>query len=127
MQSIDNRFNGCLDDEFGFSDADVQQLSRAYLQVASPGWGPLRCVTLTNYRRGESEGCWSGRICNVDPGDRKWVQLFSSDTYPAGQWVVVAVGIHDSNYFWVNDMSCDAAMSNRWFVRHIVLRSTGAP
>lgn len=127
LQSIDNRYGGCLDDEFGFSDASIQQLSRSYMQVASPGWGALRYGTLTDYRRGESDGCWSGSICNVVAGSIKWIQLFSADSYAANQWVTVAVGVHDYNYFWVNDMSCDAAMTNRWFIRRIAMRSTGAP
>jgi hypothetical protein len=127
LQPIDNRFSGCLEDEFGFSDANIQQLCRAYMQVASPGWGALRYMALVDYRRGEDEGCWAGNICGVTPGTHKWVQLFSMDSYAAGQWVTVAIGVHDYNYFWVNDMSCDAAVTNRWFVRRIAMRSTGAP
>lgn len=127
LQSIDNRYSGCLDDEFGFSDASIQQQSRAYIQVATPAWGERRYGTLTDYHRGESEGCWSGSICNVVAGSLKWVQLFSADSYAANQLVTVAIGIHDYNYFWVNDMSCDAAMTNRWFIRRIAMRSTGAP
>lgn len=127
LEAIDNRFSGCLDDEWGFSDASIQQQSRIYMQVASPNWGGYRYGTLTDYRRGESEGCWSGRICGTPAGQIKWVQLFSMDSYPAGRDVTVAIGLHDYNYFWVNDMSCDASMTNRWFIKQVVLRSTGTP
>lgn len=127
LQSVDNRFGGCLEDEWGFSDANIHELSRIYMQVASPGWGAYRYGTLADYSRGEDEGCWSGSIWGVNSGNLKWAQLFSMDTYAAGQWVTVAIGIEDYNSFWVNDMSCDSWMVNRWFVKNIVLRSTGAP
>jgi hypothetical protein len=124
LQAIDTPYNGCLDDEWGVSDASIQQLSRAYIQVAAPSWGALRYQALVDYRRGEDEGCWSGRT--ADPGSYRYPHLFSTDSYAAGQWVTVAIGVHDYNYLWVNDMSCDANLTNRWFVRAIALRSTGA-
>ncbi len=124
LQAIDTPYGGCLEDEWGFSDADIQQRSRPYLWILSP-FGSPRYNTLLDYRRGEDEGCWSGSITGA--GNFRYAHLFSLDSYAAGQWVLCGVGVHDYNYFWVNDMSCHTNMTSRWFVKNVAVRSTGAP
>lgn len=124
LQAIDTPYGGCLDDEWGFSDADIQERSRPYLWILSP-YGGTRYATLLDYRRGEDEGCWGAPI--AAGGNYRYAHLFSLDSYGAGQWVLCGVGIHDYNYFWVNDMSCNTYMTSRWFLRDVAVRSTGAP
>ena len=126
FQAIQDEFSGCLSDEWGVSDAGIQQLSRPYLRTISPSeaW---RYGVFLDYRRGENEGCWSGKINNAQPGEFRYPYLFSMQSYAAGQWVYLAIGVHDFNYFWVNDMSCSANLTSRWFVKNIAVRSTGAP
>ncbi|NYT01591.1 MAG: hypothetical protein GKC10_02385 [Methanosarcinales archaeon] len=126
FQDIQAEFSGCLSDEWGFSDASIQQLSRPYLRVLYPSQS-WRYGVFLDYRRGESEGCWSDRINGANPGDFRYPHLFSMESFPAGQWVYVAIGNHDYNYFWVNDMSCHTRMTSRWFVKNAAVRSTGAP
>ncbi len=124
LQSVNTPYGGCLSDEWGWSDAYIQQRSRPYLWIICPYSGRRFC-TLLNYRRGEYEGCWAGTIAAA--GYYRYAHLFSLDTYAAGQWVFCGVGIHDYNYFWVNDMSCNTHMTSRWFLRYVAVRSTGAP
>lgn len=127
FQAIQAEFSGCLSDEWGISNASIQQLSRPYLRIISPAGAAWRYGLLLDYRRGESEGCWSGKINGANPGDFRYPHLFSTLSYSAGQWVLAAIGVHDYNYLWVNDMSCSANLYSRWFVKNIAVRSTGAP
>ena len=124
LQAVDTPYGGCLSDEWGWSDAYIQQSSRPYLWVLYP-YGSARYSTLLNYQRGEYEGCWAGTI--ADAGHYRYAHLFSLNTYAAEQWVKCGVGIYDYNYFWVNDMSCNTYMTNRWFLKNVAVRSTGAP
>lgn len=124
LQAIDTPWGGCLEDEWGISDADIQQRSQPYLWVISP-FGNPRYGTLLDYRRGEDEGCWGGTIASG--GDYRYAHLFSYDSYAAGQWILCGVGILDYNYFWVDDETCNTYLTNRWFLRDVAVRSTGAP
>lgn len=122
-QDINTDYTGQLWDESGCSDADVQQLSRAYLWTSG---STERYSTSVDYRRGESEGAWAVGG-PTSPGVILSKHLFSNKAYAAGEWVWVAAGIRDKNYCWVDDMSCRSIMTSRWFVNHVVVRSTGAP
>jgi len=124
LQDIDTPYSGCLEDEWGWSDASIRQQSSAYLEVFNPP-GARRYGSLLNYTLGECDCCWARNI--TDPGKFRYAHLYSKESYAAGQWGLMAIGIHDHNYFWVNDMSCDTRMTSRWFVHHLALRSTGAP
>lgn len=122
-QDINTDYTGHLWDESGCSDADVQQLSRAYLWTSG---STERYFTNVDYRRGESEGSWvvGGP---TTPGQIRSIHLFSGKSYAANEWVWVTAGVRDKNYFWVDDMSCRSIMTSDWFVNHVVIRSTGAP
>lgn len=124
LQAIHTPYGGCLSDEWGFSDANIRERSRPYLWILSP-YGSPRYGTLLDYQRGENDGCWSGNI--AWGGNYRYAHLFSLDSYTGGQWVLCGVGIHDYNYFWVNDMSCNTHMTSRWFLSSVAVRSTGAP
>ena len=121
LQCIDSNVNGCLDNEWGYSDASIQQLERIYMEVLSPA-GTRRYGTLLDYRRGENDGCWSKSA--FTPNCFRRVHLISPERYDSNQWVWIAIGIHDYNNVWVNDMSCDSKMRNKYFVKQIVLQPT---
>lgn len=123
FQDIDTDYTGKLWDESGCSDADVQQLSRAYLYT---GGSSERYSTVIDYRRGESSGSWARGGPTV-PGAPLTLHLVSHRAYAANEWVYVAAGVRDLNYFWVDDMSCRSTMTSKWFVKHVAVRSTGAP
>ena len=122
-QDINTDYTGQLWDESGCSDADIQQLSRAYLWTSG---STERYSTIVDYRRGESEGSWAVGG-PTSPGQILSKHLFSHKSYAAGEWVYVAAGARDLNYLWVDDMSCRSIMTSNWFVNHVVVRSTGAP
>jgi hypothetical protein len=123
LQAIDTYYGGWLHDQFGSSSAGVEQLSRAYLHVVYPSEGRDRYGTLLDYRRFDTEGSWSGNV--TEPGSHLYPHLFSMDVYPAGQWVLMRLGVTDFHHVRVNDMSFWSNMVNRWFVRDIPIRSTG--
>ncbi len=89
--------------------------------------GGRRYGTLLDFHIGECAYCWSGKIANAYPGDFRHSHLYSTQSYAAGQWMLIAFGIHDYNYFWVSDMSVDISMTNRWFMHHLAIRSIGEP
>lgn len=124
LQAIDTPWGGWLADEWGFSDANIEQISRPYLWIIAPLDKP-RYGTLLDYRRGEDEGQWGTVIAGG--GQYRYAHLFSLDAYSAGQWVLCGVGLHDFNYFWVDDMSLEMSATNRWFLKNVAVRSTGAP
>jgi hypothetical protein len=122
-QDINTDYTGQLWDESGCSDADIRQLSRAYLWTSG---STERYATNVDYRRGESEGSWS-RGGPTGPGTIYSKHLFSNKSYVSGEWVWVAAGVRDMNHFWVDDMGCRSTMTSSWFVNHVAVRSTGAP
>ncbi|HUU19437.1 MAG TPA: hypothetical protein VMW72_19970 [Sedimentisphaerales bacterium] len=122
-QDINTDYTGQLWDESDCSDADIQQLSRAYLWTLG---STERYSTIVDYRRGESKGSWAVGGPTY-PGQILSKHLFSNKSYATNDWVWVAAGVRDMNYFWVDDMSCRSTMTSRWFVKHVVIRSTGAP
>jgi hypothetical protein len=126
LQNIDGYYNGCEDDEWGWSNADIKQQSWPYMEVFYPQGG-RRYGNLLDFHIGECDCCWSGKVAYANPGDFRYAHLFSTKSYAANQWLLIAFGIHDYNNVWVNDMSVDLAMTNRWFMHHLAIRSTGAP
>jgi hypothetical protein len=124
LQTIYANYDGWLEDEWGFSDADIRQQSWAYLEIISPA-GKRRENVFLDYRRGEDEGDWNGSPASA--GSHRWAHLYSMESYPAGKWVLIAIGVLDFNFVWVNDMSCEAWLTNRYFIPQLILRSTGAP
>lgn len=126
FQAIDTPYSGCLWDELGYSDANIQQLSRPYLVTPSFPSPVYRYGTFLDYRRGEhEEGCWSSTISA--PASLRWAHLYSLKSYAAGQWIYCGVGVHDYNFIGVNDMSCHTYMRSRWLLTHVSVRSTGTP
>ena len=124
LQSIDTYYGGSVRDEWGVSRVSVQQLSRAYLQVVYPSEGRERWGTLLDYQLIDNEGQWWANV--TPPGSHLYPHLFSLDVYPAGQWVLMRIGICDFNYVTVDDMNFWSTMVNRWLLRDIPIRSTGA-
>lgn len=124
LQTIYANYNGYMEDEWGISDADLRQLSLVYLEVFSPP-GKRRESVLLDYRRGEDEGAWSAEVSPV--GSHRYAHLYSMEAWPGGQWVLMAIGVLDFNYLWVNDETCEAWLTDRYFISKVILRSTGAP
>lgn len=123
MQCIDTPFSGWLSDEWGWSDSACDQESHARLQVISPGPGAPRYSTILDYRRTGTTANWSNDVTAA--GNNRWAHLFSTDTYPAGAWLLLDVGTQEWNHFWSNDVSIHSAMTQRWFLKHVYVRSTG--
>jgi hypothetical protein len=125
MQSIECSYSGWLGEEWGVSDASIQQHLRPYLWILNPAGSYPKFSSLLNYLRGDDPGSWSAIIAPT--GAFRYAHLFSPAVYAAGQWVLCGVGIRNDNYFWVNDMSCEDWISSDWFFQQVAVRSTGAP
>lgn len=124
LQCIETPYSGCLRDEVGWSNADIQQFSDCYLGSSQPQGGRVS-APLRHYERGDAEGCWSGTAAL--PGEHKIFNLtYHDQRFKAGQWVLMAIGIHDFNFAAANDMSFDTMMTSRWIVTEVLLRSTGS-
>ena len=123
MQSIHTPYSGWLHDEWGWSDSVCDQESRAYLRVLVPGPGAPRKATILDYRRTGTDANWANDVTPV--GAHRWAHIFSSDAYAGGTWLLLEVGTEDWNYFWTNDVSIHSAMTLRWFLKRIYVRSTG--
>ncbi len=126
LKNIDCYYGGCMEDEWGISDADITQQSRPYMQAISP-LGGIRYGSLLDFHIGECDCCWFGKMSNANPGELRWVQFSSPQAYASNQWILIAFGIRDNNYVWLNDESADLSMTNRWFVNELAIRSSGAP
>jgi hypothetical protein len=125
LQNIYGNYDGSMEDESGISDVDVKQQSWPYMEVLYPQ-GAMRTGILLDFHMGEYDCSWSGKIANANPGDFRYVHLFSTQSYVATQWVYIAFGIFDHNYVWVDDYSVELSMTNRWFMHNLAIRSTGA-
>jgi hypothetical protein len=123
MQCIATPYSGWLEDEWGWSDSHCDQESLAYLRVIAPGPGAFRRSTILDYRRTGTDAHWSGDA--AAPGVFRWAHIFSADAYAGGTWLLLEVGTEEWNHFWSNDVSIHSAMTMRWFLRHVYVRSTG--
>ncbi len=123
LQCINTPYSGYLKDEWGWSDSVCDQESRAYVQAIYPGPGAPRMSTILDYRRTGTDASWANH--REPAGQYRWAHIFSSGAYPGGSWVLLEAGTEDFNFFWSNDVSIHSAMTMRWFLKNIVVRSTG--
>jgi hypothetical protein len=123
LQCIDTPYSGWLSDEWGWSDSACDQESHAYLRIMNPGPGAYRWSTILDYRRTGTDANWSGHLAWA--GDHRWAHIFSADAYAAGTWLLLEAGTREWNYFWSNDVSIHSAMTMRWFLNRVYVRSSG--
>lgn len=123
MQCINTHYSGWLDDEWGWSDSACDQESHAYVRVIAPGPGAYRWGTILDYRRTGTDANWSRDLAAA--GANRWAHIFSADAYPGGTWLLLEVGTREWNYFWSNDVSICSAMTMRWFLDRVFVRSSG--
>jgi hypothetical protein len=118
-------FSGVLEDEWGWSSAEVEQLSDPFLEVVQPGSNRhTNHGNLLTYVRGDDEGSWWGEI--AQPNGFRYVHLNSDKTFVEGEWLCILLGIHDFQYIYADDMTCKSTLWSKWFVRQIALKSTGS-
>lgn len=129
LQCIETPFHGHLDDEFGFSDAELKARSSIYLvEVVPEGQLPEpRYATVLDIQK-TSDGddiSWSGEV--VSPGKYLYPHLYSMHPYAAGQLVTLKLGVHDWHWGEVNDMGIYSSITNRWVVSKIAVRCSPTP
>lgn len=123
MQCIDTPCSGSPSDDWGWSDSTCDQESHAYLRITDPGPGAYRFSTILDYRRTGKDANWSRHVAWA--GDNRWAHIFSADAYAANTWLLLEVGTREWNYFWTNDVSIHSAMTMRWFLNRVFVRSSG--
>jgi hypothetical protein len=123
LECVGSSYSGFLIDEFGWSDADVEQTSRCFMSVGLPTETPTTFeranYNLLDYYRGEDEGHWNGII--AEPGQYKYPHFVSSRAYSAGEWVLMIAGINDTQTLVVNDMEAFGYISSSWIVRKLAI------
>lgn len=119
---LDTPYSGWIGDEVGLSDAYIEQRSACYLGISQPQSGE-RVFGDYLYSTRFTDGwdlSWSGNV--AQPGERKYFQLlYTPRRFAAGEWVLVAIGIHDLHYVRPANMSYDLIMRNHWIVEEVGL------
>jgi hypothetical protein len=123
VECVGTNYSGFLHDEFGNSDADVEQTSRYFMSAGSPTETTTAFeraeYNLLDYYRGGDEGQWNGFL--AVPGDYRYPHFVSSRNHQAGEWVLMATGINDTQSLVVNDMAALASISNSWIVKRLAV------
>jgi hypothetical protein len=118
VECVGSSYSGQLLDDWGWSDADIEQTSRYFMSVGSPTETPTTFeranYNLLDYYRGEDEGQWNGII--AEPGLYQYPHFVSSRPYAAGEWVLIVAGINDIQSLLVNDMEAFGDISSSWIV-----------
>lgn len=129
LQCIETPFHGQLDDEFGFSDADLDATSSIYLvedlpegQLPEPRYSTV--LDIRKYSDGDDIS-WSGEV--LSPGKYLYPHLYSMHPYAAGQLLTLKLGVHDWHWGEVNDMGIYSSITNRWVVSKIAVRCSPTP
>jgi hypothetical protein len=124
LECVGSSYSGSLRDEFGWSDADIEQTSKCFMSVGSPTTTPPTTFERANYDllyyyRGGDEGQWNGII--AQPGQYKYPHFVSNSSFQAGEWVLMVVGINDNQILVVNDMVPFTDISSSWIVRKLAI------
>ncbi len=117
-------YSGSLEDELGFSDAQVEQKSWCYLGTSKPQSGKFtEAPLLQHFKQTDDEGSWSGNY--LPSGTRIEIPVkYEHEVFGAGQNILVGIGIRDDNYIKVNDMSYNTSMTSQWYLTEVWLTST---
>lgn len=119
LECVGSSYSGSLEDEWGWSDADINQTSRYFMMVGSPPDYDYPNFYLLNYHRGEDEGSWSDNM--AQPGEFRYCNFISNASYSAGQWVLMTTGINDYQNVVVNDMEPTWEITNSWIIRKLTI------
>jgi hypothetical protein len=119
LECVESSYWGSLSNEWGWSDASVQQLSECSMSVGSPPNYSVANFALLDYFRGEKEGEWSGNM--AQPGEFKYCNVTSDQSFSVGQGVIMRTGITDIQDMKVDDMDLVIDISNKWILRKIAI------
>ena len=72
--------------------------------------------------RGDGESS-PGTVVQVDPGERRSVDFYTTEAYPAGKTVWIYVGIADWIWALVNDVSIDVSLDSAWQLSQLAVLS----
>lgn len=113
-------YSGHLWNEWGWSNAEAILQSRFFMMA---GTGPDKDYAyfplLYDYMSTSDDIYWSDYM--TMPGEFKYCNFISEISYPAGQWVLLTVGINDLQDFVVDDMQPTAYMTNNWILRKLAI------
>jgi len=77
------------------------------------------------YGWGDGES-YPGTVVQVQPGDRRSVNLFTDVAFPGGKTVWVYVGIFDLAYALLDDVSIDISLDSAWQLASLVVSAPQA-
>ncbi|MDQ3837318.1 MAG: hypothetical protein M3270_10360 [Thermoproteota archaeon] len=133
LQCIDTPFQGHIDDDSGFSYAELEASSSIYLEQVPPVVQPPPPPTEPRYAtvlyiQKTSDGddkSWSGEVRS--PGQFLYPHFYSMNPYAAGHIVTLKLGVEDWQSGKVDDMDIYSSITNRWFVSKIAVRASPTP
>jgi hypothetical protein len=64
-----------------------------------------------------------GTVAQADPGERRIVDFYTDEAYPAGKTVWIYIGIADRIGAGVNDVSIDISLDSAWQVSQLAVLS----
>jgi hypothetical protein len=119
LECVEASYGGYLSDEWGWSDATIEQYSQYYTNVGlAPNFAEAK-FELLNYSRGDEDGEWAGNM--AQPGEIKYCNLITDIEFSAEEEVRIGVGIIDYQYTTVNDKDVIMNILSNWILRKLAI------
>ena len=106
-----------VDDESGWSDNTIKQLSELIIFVGRLSDTNSIRYTFVDFHTTFPEGEWRSNM--AEPGEVKLFEFDSSSTHTVGQWVNVGIIIDDYQFIKVDDMQVYAEIKHNWIIRKL--------
>ncbi|HXT14578.1 MAG TPA: hypothetical protein VN706_03035 [Gemmatimonadaceae bacterium] len=130
LEVINSHYSGSVYDEWGWSTIDLKQGLRYYAQVTSPTVGPrvyyYPLVGWQNEVTDEDAPAWSTQRWPAGQNEGMFVQTVLPGVIAKNTWVLVDVGVENSNWFLSNDVTVTSHQTARYWTKNIGLSSTGS-
>jgi hypothetical protein len=131
LEVINTNYSGHVYDEWGWSDIDLKQSLRYYAQVTSPVISPrvyyYPVIGYQNHVTDPEADPWSGARWPAGQLNGILQQLVIPGVFTKDKWVLVDVGVENSNWFNVNDTEAWSHQTTHFWTKDIGLWSTGGP
>jgi hypothetical protein len=121
--------HGVMSDELGISEGSIDQLSSFTMKVSFTGGSAEAPRVDKGWFQifSQTSGHWVREF--LPSGSTAWAKLVSDSNVriPAGAWVLVQVGVWNSNWAWANDVKVYSSTEYAWTIEHVAVRAVNAP
>lgn len=117
------------EDEFGWSDFHAITTGKLVMAVFW-NWEDVDPANEVSHQwfvsgldcRGDGES-FPGTSTQALPGERRIINLFTDAAFPAGHSIWVYVGVNDSIWTFLNDVSINISIDSAWLLNSLAIRS----